>query len=139
MIDTKELTAFFTDAEKAGIAAFDLSENFPYCKKITVSNGKFSDICLQATFTGAFWGVFIGIVLHILSGNGNFSAIFPLSGLISGCVIGAISGCILEFLRENALSAGVNVTVTLPENKSGIISHLLRKKGATKTFFLNKK
>lgn len=32
----KKLTAYFSNAQAAGLAAFDLAENFSYCNDITV-------------------------------------------------------------------------------------------------------
>ncbi len=137
----KKLTSYFTSGEAAGAAAFDLSENFPYCNEILIGSrstekSQAFDFSVKSTFIGGAAGTLIGFILLLLPYSGFSFVLSPLTGLIAGSVIGAISGTMLDILTYEEYPQCASITVSVPEGKGGIISRTLRKKGATTTFML---
>lgn len=137
----KKLTSFFTSAQAAGAAAFDLSENFPYCSEIRIGSrstekSQAFDFCVKSTFIGGAAGVLTGFILLSLPYSGFSFVLSPFSGLIAGSVIGAISGTMLDILTYEQYPRCASVTVTVPKSKGGIIASTLKKKGAARTFLL---
>ena len=140
----KKLTSYFTSSQAAGAAAYDLSENCPFCNEILISSrstekSQAFDFSIKSTFIGAAIGVLTGFIMLYLPYS-NFSLVLsPLTGLIAGSVIGAISGTMLDVLTYEEYPECASVTVTIPESKGGIIASTLRKKGAANTFLLKNK
>lgn len=134
----KKLTSYFTSSQIAGAAAFDLSENFPYCSEILIGSrstekSQAFDTCTKSTFLGGAIGTTMGFILLLLPYSGFLSVISPLTGLITGSVIGAISGTMLDILTYEEYPQCASVTVTVPKSKGGVISRTLKNKGAVKT------
>lgn len=140
----KKITSYFTSSQMAGSAAFDLSENYPYCSEILIGSrstekSQAFDFSIKSTFIGGAIGVLMGFILLSFPYSSFSFVLSPLSGLISGCVIGAISGTMLDVLTYEEYPECASITVTVPQNKSGIISQTLRKKGAASIFLLKHK
>ena len=138
----KKLTSYFMSSQVAGSAAFDLSENCPFCNEILIGSrssekSQAFDFSIKSTFIGGAVGVLSGFIMLYLPYS-NFTFILsPLSGVIAGSVIGAISGTMLDVLTYEEYPECASVTVTVPESKGGIIASTLRKKGAAKVLIEN--
>lgn len=133
----KKLTSYFTSAQAAGAAAFDLSENCPFCNEILIGSrstekSQAFDFSIKSTFIGGGIGVLVGFILLSLPYSSFSFVLSPLTGLIAGSVIGAISGSMLDILTYEEYPECASITVTVPESKGGIIARTLKKKGATK-------
>ncbi|MBR2885856.1 MAG: hypothetical protein IKB93_13870 [Clostridia bacterium] len=134
----KKLTSYFTSSQAAGAAAYDLSENCPFCNEILIANrstekSQAFDFSIKSTFIGGATGVLIAFILLSFPYSSFSFVLSPLSGLIAGSVIGAISGSMLDVLTYEEYPECASVTVTVPESKGGIIASTLKKKGAVKT------
>ena len=134
----KKLTSYFTSSQAAGAAAFDLSENCPFCSEILIGRrstekSQAFDFSIKSTFIGGAAGVLMGFILLSFPYSSFSFVLSPLTGLIAGSVIGAISGTMLDVLTYEEYPDCASVTVTVPESKGGIIASILKKKGAVKT------
>ena len=131
----RKLTAYFADRKSATAAAFFLSETLEETDDIILSEQCSEDInifdfCLKATFVGGFFGVATGLLLQgILKGS-----IFPLSAFICGLVIGAIAGCIIDFVSFSELPFSPTLTVSANKESIGFILKLLKQRGSIVSF-----
>lgn len=135
---TKKLTAYFSDSEKAGNAAFDISKVLNNESEIVLGRESSEkahafDCCNLSAFIGAAAGTALGLALTKVSSMGVSSMISPFTGLICGSVIGAIIGCIIDFINYEQIPVCSNLTIFLKGQSCARISRQLRRQGALKT------
>lgn len=135
----KKLTAYFSDSEKAGGAAFDISQMLGEGSEIIIGSGQSEklrvfDRCTLFAFLGAAGGAVLGIVLAIAGLSGPGAAISPFTGLLCGGVIGAICGCIIDLTNYELFPVCSHLTISLNSDKCTSAVRQLRKKGAMEIF-----
>lgn len=132
---TKRLTAYFSDSLSAQDTAFDISQIAGEGSEIVLSSESSSkehpfDCCNLSAFFGAACGAIAGIGLSALDNGRLLQTISPLAGLMSGAVIGAITGSAADLINYEKLPECVKLTISLPDKSAAFLARHLRKRGA---------
>ena len=133
----KKITAYYSDHESAKVMAFNLAQSYNFEENITLDcadSQKFSlfNYSLPATIIGALLGSVLGISATLIPNMTLFSYIAPLSGLISGTTIGAICGCIIDYLNYKDFPQCSYITLFVKDDDAGSVLRKLRMHGAVK-------
>ena len=133
----KKITAYYSDHENAKATAFSLAQSYSFEEDITLDCADSQDFSLfnyslPSTLIGALLGSILGISATLIPNMLLFSYIAPLSGLISGTVVGAICGCIIDYLNYADFPQCSYITLSINDEEAGDILRKLRKRGAIK-------
>lgn len=138
---TKKLTAYFSDSETAGSAAFNIAQTLGKGSEIVLGTSSSEkshafDCCTPCAFLGAGVGTILGLILSGVSSVGNISAILPFCGLICGSVIGAITGSVIDLINYEQMPVCSNLTISSNRENSSSLVRRLKKEGALKTIII---
>ncbi len=131
----KKLIAFFDSDELAKSVAEVLSEKVCENSEISLNAQKadqtfVSGYAYKTTLLCAAAGIILGLAASQIRGIGFFGTISPVTGLIIGCVVGAITGCLLDFLTFDGVEYFSRLSLFAPDENEGYISRILKKRGA---------
>ena len=130
-------TAYFTDGSRAHAAAFEISEGFGDYGEITVSeerseNAQIPSFIIRCLFIGAILGYIAGSVFTILPSAGFIGRISMVIGIISGSVIGALAGMLIDLTAYELSPVCSVVSFCVPRNRRYELIRKLRRRGAVK-------
>jgi len=139
----KKITAYFPDAEKAKATAFSIAQTEKLRNEVILESVQSDSIQLfgsaaKGIVIGALIGFIAGISSALISDKSFLTYVSPVSGFISGAVLGAVSGCMVDFLNYEDFPECSALSTTIEDEELGLFLQKIKKRGALKIILYKK-